>query len=129
MTLKTAKEVNGCNADLRDVVLDFAEMMEHVLRIHDHKGGWGDGLHPLWALAKMGEEFGELSKALALLHQTDGRPYLDYEAHNRIVANAIRECVDIANVSMMMADVLSLRYVGDPISAEQEIDHSSGEAR
>jgi hypothetical protein len=79
----------GEAARLREPVQWFAEQMEHTLRRNDHKGGWQDmSFDDL--LERLHEEVEELSN-------------LPLE-HDVTVHRIIRECTDVANFAMMIAD-------------------------
>lgn len=71
----------------RGEVMRFALRMEDVLRDHDDRPGWKKEPVP-YLLARLGEEFGELCKAI-----TNDDP------------NAIaHESIDVSNISMMIHD-------------------------
>ena len=76
---------------LRPEVRRFAEQMELKLRENDHKGGWND-CHIYWLVQRIGDEQKELIDAV--LFKTDD------------VHAIIRECADVANFAMMVADVV-----------------------
>jgi len=108
--------------EVRDTVKAFSMLMEKVLRDNDHKGGWQE-CDPRWLLAKLNEEVGELGKALTIQYLPDGRELKDYPDTNGgrgMIDNIIRECVDVANVAMMMADIFSQRL------PDREIGDNSG---
>ena len=81
---------------IRSEVMGFAERMESVLRANDHKGGWG-GCSMQWLSSKLWEEFGELAPYVQQMIEGEEFDEYDLEA-------VIKECVDIANVAMMIAD-------------------------
>lgn len=95
--------------DLRPPVAVFARLMEHIVRDNDHKGGWA-GCDLLWLFTKLAEECGELAQEMGRLHAPSGER-LDLpgsaDAHKQRTLHAIRECVDIANLAMMLAENLS----------------------
>ena len=70
----------------RKTVQWFARQMEAKLRENDHKGGWDD-CELGWLLRRLGQEVGELRRALKK------------EKH------VVREAADVANFAMMIADV------------------------
>jgi len=72
---------------LREEVLWFATEMEVVLQENNHKGGWVN-CHVLDLLSKLQEEISELITAIREGESED----------------VIKECVDIANYAMMIAD-------------------------
>ena len=74
----------------RDTVKWFANYMEHVLLDNDHKGGWRN--IPLEELfSRLANETGELQTEINFPEQD--------------MAAIIKECADIANFAMMVADV------------------------
>lgn len=74
----------------------FIEQMEHTLKDNDYKGGW-ERCSQDWLLARLIGEVGELA-----LHRAEG------ENERRI----IKECTDVANFAMMIAD--NLRFIPEP---------------
>lgn len=68
----------------------FAEQMAVKLRENEHKGGW-DRCNPYWLIDRLKEEVAELEQAM-----DDGLPSEEI----------IRECADIGNFAMMVADVV-----------------------
>lgn len=86
---------------MRPEVVWFSIQMEKVLRDHDHKGGW-DECENRWLFTRLEEEIGELHEALNVgwLERIEG--YGKALTINR--KRAIKECVDIANFAMMIAD-------------------------
>lgn len=64
----------------------FSEQMEAALKANDHKGGWYD-CEEGWLLRRLSQELQELRQA-----RTKGREAV------------IKECADIANFAMMIAD-------------------------
>ncbi|MGE3624103.1 MAG: hypothetical protein AB7H77_09590 [Bdellovibrionales bacterium] len=73
---------------LRPEVLAFAEEMEAKLRWHDNKGGWQNCSHAD-LLERLREETGELQAAV------DGKC---------AASIIVKECADVANFAMMIAD-------------------------
>lgn len=73
---------------IRQEVLKFAQWMEKKLQENDHKGGW-ETMETDWLIGRIDEELCEL------------RRKVKEEAPNRHIA---RECADIANFAMMIAD-------------------------
>ncbi|WP_342761956.1 hypothetical protein [Bacillus sp. BR3(2024)] len=85
----------------RGSIVWFAEHMESKLKENDHKGGWEENtVDDLFEKLKL--ELIELQKELA--------PDLVPSSIPVWAANIIRECSDIANFAMMIADVTN-RYV------------------
>ena len=72
----------------------FSKLMEAKLQENKHKRHWSTCEH-LWLLARMVEEVGELS---SLMNRDRGLPE---GASVRAIA---RECADVANFAMMIAD-------------------------
>ena len=94
---------------VRRDVRDFAALMEHNLkRKNNEHGGYQDG-HPLAVFAKLGEEFGDVAELLiGKFYAWDGVKYgpMKKSDHDLI----IDECVDVANVAMMLVvSLLELR--------------------
>lgn len=76
--------------ELRPEVAAFAQLMEQKLRENDHKGGWADD--PASALVeRVVEEAAELAEEW-------GSPRPSFYT--------VWEAVDVANMAMMVADVL-----------------------
>ena len=73
--------------DIRPSVLNFAEMMETVLKKNDHKGGWDD-CDWKYLRGRLKDELKELENAYA---ENNGE-------------EVTREAVDVANFAMMIAD-------------------------
>ncbi|MFA1509881.1 hypothetical protein ACDN41_11695 [Priestia aryabhattai] len=78
---------------MREQVKWFAEQMESKLQENDFKGGW-DLCGRFWLLERIIEEVEELKKEMMYQHNGGER---DDEA-------TIRECCDVANFAMMLAD-------------------------
>ena len=81
---------------LRKAVLWFAEQMEQVLQDNEYKTGW-HGMQDQFLARLIGGELGELYHELTLPRGPD-------EA-------IIRECCDVANYAMMLADIARLRQL------------------
>jgi len=80
---------------MRAEVKWFAEQMESKLQENDHKGGWKD-CDCYWLLNRAKEE------CLELLHELN--------VHRDLGGNKekiIKECSDVANFVMMIADKVS----------------------
>ena len=89
--------------NVRGRVSYFAGLMERQLKLNDQKGGWSQ-CHPLWLLAKLNEEVGELGQRLNELYAPDGKRF----SHpDEFIVETTQEAVDVANVAMMLFDVLS----------------------
>lgn len=74
---------------VRPEVLWFASIMEEKLKENDHKGGWGD-CEITWLIQRIKDEISELESGLL-------RSDIDK-------TKLIRECADISNFAMMVAD-------------------------
>lgn len=103
----------------RPALAMFADMMEHVLHQNDDKGGWAE-CSLLWLQAKLMEEAGELAALLVEMYHSHGglrhpRGLTAQERAEIRINQAARECVDIANVAMMIADLLSGRPQTPPL--------------
>jgi NTP pyrophosphatase (non-canonical NTP hydrolase) len=94
--------------EVRQEVKRFAEVMERKLQENDHKGGWR-GEHPAWLLGRLLEEISELEEALR-------------QANRRAIE---RECADIANFAMMIADQTQ-DQVERIVSSSRDHDNTSG---
>ncbi|MED1557547.1 hypothetical protein [Bacillus paramycoides] len=77
---------------MREEVKWFAEQMESKLQENDHKGGWQD-CDCYWSLKRAREE------CLELLCELDA--YRDLGLNKEEI---IKECSDVANFMMMIAD-------------------------
>ena len=81
------------NLEMRKEVVDFAQFMEKILRDNDYKSSWKD--MTVWDIfARLQEEVEELRHALRF-------PSADWQ-------NVQKECVDVANFAMMLADVIDI---------------------
>lgn len=77
---------------MREQVKWFAEKMEETLKVNDHKGGWGaDKCSMNYLHERLQEEVIELDYATGIVGK---------EARELI----IKECADVANFAMMIAD-------------------------
>lgn len=81
---------------IRDEVLEFSKDMERVLQDNDFKGHWDDDSIE-FLFAKLIEEVGEIGKLLA---RTCGK---GLEGGGVKASDVVHECIDVANVSMMLA--------------------------
>lgn len=79
---------------VRPSVQSFAQDMERVLRLNDHKGGWED-MEYLDIHRRIEDEWGEMNGAIAMLIQHGPSP-------ERLEA-IIHEACDIANFAMFAA--------------------------
>lgn len=78
--------------EVRPEVRRFAQYMEAVLRAHDDKGGWRH-MDPMWLASRAVEECGELVRSLR-------------ERNFASDPRSMLEAVDVANMAMMVWDVL-----------------------
>lgn len=92
--------------EMREPLRVFAYEMERVLRLHDdHKVGWDD-MRPYELLDKIQEEYGELKRAF---DKYEGLRYYKPErkdSNERMKADLMHDCLDLANICMMMWDNL-----------------------
>lgn len=80
---------------IRKEVKWFADEMEKVLKENDFKGGWSDNYCDEFYLRdELKNEVKELSKELGRIGDTSPRSK----------ESIIKECVDVANFAMMIAD-------------------------
>ncbi len=77
---------------IRPEVQWFAEQMERVLRVHDHKGHW-EGIDCEQLFAKMIEEVGEVGEGF--WQHLSGRGHPEDEMLDQLV--------DVANLTMMLS--------------------------
>lgn len=73
---------------MRPAVACFAEQMELVLQENDHKAGWEKD-EEMWLFLKLLEEVAEVALNIREGGSTE---------------NLAKECVDVANMAMMIAD-------------------------
>ena len=99
---------------MRKEVVDFAEKMERVLKENDYKCGWKD-CSDRYLLKKLTEEFGEVllcflqgfewtiaSETLRTVHTIIGSCDLAPSEYDKEIMEV--ECVDLANIAMMICD-------------------------
>ena len=79
---------------LKDSVKWFSQHMENVLRDNDYKGGWED-IDVGWLLGRLQEEVCELENELHVSNNEE---------------KIIKECCDVANFAMMIADLYENNY-------------------
>lgn len=72
-------------------------------RVGDKGDDWSD-VHPLWLIAKLAEELGEV--ATAVNHSFDGYGGL-VPSSDLFLIEAITECYDIGAMAMILSEVLS----------------------
>ncbi len=88
-------------SDLRGSVERFASDMEKKLRANNHKGGWEHESYT-YLLTRLRQEFEELTDALKD-EPTAALPFEQY-------LNGMAECVDVANLAMMIHDNLHRQF-------------------
>ena len=81
--------------DVRNEILAFSEIMEQKLKENDHKDHWS-GMHIKTLLERLEMETSELSDDI---YRKD-----DYNSDD--IKYIQRECADVANFAMMIADNL-----------------------
>ena len=111
----------------RASVHEFGRLMEWILAYHDKtKRGWTDA-NPLWLMAKLSEETGELAQALTKLIRPDGTVDVMTEISgynaSMITAHVAREAIDVANVALMIADLMGM---ATKAHAERDPEQSHG---
>jgi NTP pyrophosphatase (non-canonical NTP hydrolase) len=79
-------------AFLRPPLKWFADKMEDTLKANDWKGGWYGVGHD-WLFKKLVDEVGELARDLYTMNHADNPDHF------------IKECTDVANIAMMLADI------------------------
>jgi NTP pyrophosphatase (non-canonical NTP hydrolase) len=73
---------------MRNIILDFAKVMDNELDENDHKTGWL-GLSPQWLINRIRQETAELENAIK---------------HKKSKSVILSECADVANFAMMIFD-------------------------
>jgi len=91
------KELLAATLDGRPEVRAFAALMEAKLRANDHKPGW-KGDHPEDLLARLHEEADEIRRSWDHWRGTAW-------PREQLAPIIGRECADVANFAMMIADV------------------------
>jgi hypothetical protein len=90
--------------DIRPEVQAFALLMEEKLRENDFKGGWQRDNPKGDLFRRLMEEADELRTLLTVARvDIHAPPYMAMTKDERILTG--RECADIANFAMMIADV------------------------
>lgn len=80
----------------------FAERMEEKLAANDHKGDWlGANANLGYLMKRLREEVEELQESLTDLL---AERYADYRPLTVSKDEAVRECADVANFAMMIAE-------------------------
>lgn len=85
----------------------FASEMEAKLRENDHKGHWADGNTVEELLPRIMDERDELLLAVHGLDLDGPKEKLS----SKDACEIIRECADIANFAMMIADLVRMKRV------------------
>lgn len=88
--------------EVREEVLEFAEEMEKVLLENDWKGGWAKD-NVSFLFCKLVEEIGEVGNLFARLEG------LCDEDETVSAIEVHKECVDVANIAMMLASKFKTR--------------------
>ena len=94
----------------RQAVATFGELMLEKLRERSGKGGWA-GCDIAWLFTRMEEEMNELYRSLEPIYGRSGGK--DLEA-------ARRECADVANFAMMIADNLTRARRGEDFHLDDD---------
>lgn len=98
---KLRDELASERGRLRPPLRWFVEQMEHKLAGNDHKGGWDkESLQHLYD--RLVEESRELKKEMHKVKSLD-------EPSALLLLNIISEAADVANFSMMIADVVQAK--------------------
>jgi NTP pyrophosphatase (non-canonical NTP hydrolase) len=103
----------------RPTVAWFAALMEEKLLANDRrKGGWANA-SLLWLLGKLNEEVGELAERVIMLHHWNTGQLGQGDHHDAQYIE--REAADVANVAMMIADLIGkvLPYDSQPPEPDQ----------
>ena len=80
-----------------------------MMRLGDKGDAWGD-VHPLWVIAKLTEELGEVASGVN--HSFDGTGRLTPGREQHLI-EAISECYDVGAMAMILAETLSDALAGD----------------
>jgi hypothetical protein len=94
---------------MRPQVKAFAEEMERTLKINDYKGGW-EGMDHRELRDKLDEEVDEVKTLLGVIKamsECGMDTIIDIagvEAVDKLRIHLLRECADVANIAMMIAD-------------------------
>ena len=92
--------------NLNPKILRFAVDMQDRLDKNRHKGEWSN-CDIRWLLMKLIEEVGELSVEINTMYTPDGKPRGDsIGTQSYAEMKAQMECADVANLAMMISDVL-----------------------
>lgn len=84
---------------MRQEVKDFADAMEERLQANDYKGGW-DNCRLDWLWKRIAGEHAEL---MWVLHEVKAET-MDENITPEAAKKIIKECADVANFAMMIAD-------------------------
>ena len=95
--------------NIREQVRWFSEQMESILRANDDKGGW-EGCSADYLLSRMQEELEEMIEKAS---EIGWDVFMCVRADKEKIDDLIRECADIANFAMMIADNARNRAVND----------------
>jgi len=104
MTGTEGNESNGVNMIIRPEVVAFAEGMEEILMLNDHKGGWKE-CSAAYLLDKLKEEFEELNREVPMMRSADAPLWWAFQdCPPNIRKRIAHEAVDLANICMMIYD-------------------------
>ena len=93
---------------IRKEVIWFSEQMEKQLKKNDHKSGWKHCKYT-YLLERLCEEYKELDDCFWMPDSRSDMMWLgdDVDLKGRFTkADVIKECADVANFAMMIADRL-----------------------
>lgn len=88
--------------EARDIRAFSRAMLWTMAQQRPNKNGYDD-VHPLWLQAKLTEEIGEIGELLAALYKPDG----SRRKNRDMLVRAFDECIDVANVALMLASNLA----------------------
>ena len=88
---------------IRTEVKEFSEIMEYKLKENDSKGGWSE-CEIDWLIERMEGEIDELKNALWKRRNDWGRSVSEGFIFVASDEDIQKECADIANFAMMIAD-------------------------
>ena len=117
------KEGGVAMSQPRREVLQFANLMESVLRDNDYKGGWDRMSHG----ELMGRAQEELNEAKFAARYW-GRSVVLGKPGNELQKAFLRECADVANFMMMVYDNFAPKRFKETVDSEFEEKSNSREA-
>lgn len=102
-TAETEVDLMGDESrEARDIRAFSRAMLWTMAQQRPNKNGYDD-VHPLWLQAKLTEEIGEIGELLVALYKPDGSRRKNTDKLRR----AFDECIDVANVALMLASNLA----------------------